>query len=146
MSYAPTGGGYRLCAVSTTPYSSQDSDAAAPPIVRRNTVAGARVIEVGGKLDLDTLPPLRQALEAAADAQPTTVLDLSDVTFADSSALNLLLLFSQSTDLRLAAPSGGSSASPEQNRSCACTPAWRKPPAPERKGEAPVPRHAPYPR
>jgi anti-anti-sigma factor len=69
-------------------------------------VAGARVIEVGGKLDLDTLPPLRQALEAAADAQPTTVLDLSDVTFADSSALKLLLLFSQSTDLRLAAPSG----------------------------------------
>jgi anti-anti-sigma factor len=90
--------------VSTTPYS-QDSDAATPPIVRQYTLAGARVIEVGGELDLDTLPPLRQALEAAADAQPTTVLALSGVTFADSSALNLLLLFSQSTDLRLAAPS-----------------------------------------
>ncbi|MCF3960239.1 STAS domain-containing protein [Streptomyces fuscigenes] len=63
------------------------------------------VLEVRGKLDLDTLPPLRHALESAAITHPTTILDASRVIFADSSALNLILIAPQATDLRIAAPS-----------------------------------------
>lgn len=66
---------------------------------------GARVIRVHGELDLDSLPPLKAVLEAAAGEHPVTVLETSGVTFADSSALNLLLAAARQTVLRIAAPS-----------------------------------------
>lgn len=50
-----------------------------------------------------SLPPLRQAMEAAATG-PVLVLDTGEMSFADSSALNLLLLMHQTTTLRIAAP------------------------------------------
>lgn len=53
---------------------------------------------------MDSLPPLRQAMEAAAAAGPVLVLDTGEMSFADSSALNLLLLMHQTTTLRIAAP------------------------------------------
>jgi anti-anti-sigma factor len=66
---------------------------------------GAFVVPVRGELDLDTLAPLREALEAAAAEHPVTVLDGAGITFADSSALNLLLDTAGRTTLRIAAPS-----------------------------------------
>ncbi|MDQ1041697.1 anti-anti-sigma factor [Streptomyces sp. V3I8] len=63
------------------------------------------VVAAKGDVDVDSLPPLRQAMEEAAAAHPAVVLDASGVTFVDSSALNLLLHFHRSTTLRIVAPS-----------------------------------------
>ncbi|MCF3960195.1 STAS domain-containing protein [Streptomyces fuscigenes] len=90
--------------MSTTPEPHHNGPPSEPSIARQYARAETWVIEVRGDLDLDTLPPLRKALQAAAATHPVSVLDLAGVTFADSSALNLLLLSSQATDLRLAAP------------------------------------------
>lgn len=65
---------------------------------------GSWVIVACGDLDLDSLPPLRQVMEAAATTGPVLVLDTGEVSFADSSALNLLLLMHQTSTLRIAAP------------------------------------------
>ncbi|MFF7157661.1 anti-sigma factor antagonist [Streptomyces sp. NPDC008139] len=52
----------------------------------------ALVLALRGELDLETLDPLRAALAAARrDDAPRVVLDLSQVTFCDSSTVNELL-------------------------------------------------------
>jgi anti-sigma B factor antagonist len=51
----------------------------------------ARLIRVAGELDLLTTPTLGRELHAARDQGVTAVLDLSDVTFIDSTGLQLLL-------------------------------------------------------
>ncbi|MEW2546343.1 STAS domain-containing protein [Streptomyces sp. NPDC047002] len=91
--------------MSATPDHDDRRVAAAPVLGEEYALDGAWVIRVRGDLDLDSLPPLRAALEAAAAAHPVTVLDASGVTFADSSALNLLLDTAQASALRIAAPS-----------------------------------------
>ncbi|WP_413755195.1 STAS domain-containing protein [Streptomyces sp. MMBL 11-3] len=63
---------------------------------------GAWVVAVRGDLDIDSLAGQRMRLQDTAAAVPVLVLDLSAVTFADSTFLNLLLLLRQATDLRLA--------------------------------------------
>lgn len=63
--------------------------------------APAQVVAAHGDIDIETLGPLRQALEAAADS-PVVVLDASGITFADSSFLSVLLTVRQRTDLRVA--------------------------------------------
>ncbi|MFD3336002.1 STAS domain-containing protein [Streptomyces sp. NPDC058700] len=67
---------------------------------------GVRVIVCKGEFDQSTLPPLKAATtEAAADpALRQIVLDVSQVTFADSAMLNTLLLLLRSGRLVLAGP------------------------------------------
>lgn len=63
------------------------------------------VVTPRGELDLGTLAPLQQALEEAVRSHPVIVIDLSQVTFGDSSFLTTLLHTHQHTELRLATPS-----------------------------------------
>ncbi|MGW0920375.1 STAS domain-containing protein [Streptomyces sp. NPDC002755] len=65
---------------------------------------GTWVFVAHGQYDLNCLGPLSEALDLAAVKQPRTVLDVSGVTFADSSFLNLLLRIHQQTNLRLVSP------------------------------------------
>ncbi|OKI02669.1 anti-anti-sigma factor [Streptomyces sp. CB02923] len=79
---------------------------------------GAVVVTVTGPLDIDTVAPLEEALRAAgdatdgpaadADARPVVV-NLSEVDFADSTTVNVLLQQHAALGrrLRLAAPSPG---------------------------------------
>ncbi|XIG72340.1 anti-anti-sigma factor (plasmid) [Streptomyces sp. SGAir0957] len=72
---------------------------------------GVSVISVRGEVDYETNRPLRQALDEAGTAPvPNIVLDLSAVTFLDSTSLNLFLIARRHATeaggwLRLAAPS-----------------------------------------
>lgn len=55
-----------------------------------------------GDYDAENIGPLATELSEATARCPVVVLDLSGVTFADSTFLNLLLRAHQETDLRLA--------------------------------------------
>ncbi|MFF4316198.1 STAS domain-containing protein [Streptomyces sp. NPDC001507] len=71
---------------------------------------GVRVLTACGEIDLDSAPQLLDALTADGAAAPLTVLDLSDVTFMDSSGINALIAAHHAArrhggQLRLAAPS-----------------------------------------
>ncbi|MFJ1589201.1 STAS domain-containing protein [Kitasatospora albolonga] len=69
---------------------------------------GALVLTVSGDLDIDSVPPLGRALEAAAgQGTGPVVVDLSGVGFADSTTVNVLLQGQTALGgrLRLAAPS-----------------------------------------
>lgn len=65
---------------------------------------GAWVVAAHGSYDMDTIPPLAHALDTAARKHPKVVLDASDVVFADSSFLNLLIHTHRVGTLRVAAP------------------------------------------
>ncbi|WP_411105262.1 STAS domain-containing protein [Streptomyces sp. cmx-4-9] len=67
---------------------------------------GARVIMCRGSFDLDTLAPFAAAAQAAA-VDPSVrriILDMSHVSFADSSLLNLLVVLHRTGRLILAGP------------------------------------------
>ena len=49
------------------------------------------VVSVAGEVDLSTSPPLREALEQAVAQGPNVVVDLSGVTFLDSTGLGDLV-------------------------------------------------------
>ena len=49
------------------------------------------MIRAAGEVDLSTAAALRRELAAAREAADTVLLDLSDVTFIDSTGLHLLL-------------------------------------------------------
>jgi anti-sigma B factor antagonist len=51
----------------------------------------ARVIRAAGELDMSSVPALEHELDAARAEAVTALLDLSEVTFIDSSGLHLLL-------------------------------------------------------
>ncbi|MFJ8802846.1 STAS domain-containing protein [Streptomyces sp. NPDC102487] len=53
-------------------------------------------------LDHATTPSFAEALEAASTQHPAVIVDLSKVTFGDSTFLNTLINCHQLTDLRLA--------------------------------------------
>ncbi|MET8722776.1 STAS domain-containing protein [Streptomyces misionensis] len=65
---------------------------------------GAWVVAAHGSFDLDSIPPLADALGAAVKEHPKVVLDASGVAFGDSSFLNLLILTHQTGTLRVAGP------------------------------------------
>nr|WSX75943.1 STAS domain-containing protein [Streptomyces sp. NBC_00899] len=59
------------------------------------------VITAVGDLDADTLHPLTAELQTAAATASGVILDVSGVTFGDSSFINLLMRTHQHTDLRV---------------------------------------------
>jgi anti-anti-sigma factor len=66
---------------------------------------GAWVVAAYGSYDMDSIRPLADALESAAQKHPKVILDASGVTFADSTFLNLLIRIHQTGTLRVVAPS-----------------------------------------
>ncbi|MFD3437170.1 STAS domain-containing protein [Streptomyces sp. NPDC058685] len=78
--------------------------AADGPLGAQYATGGAWVVCARGEVDLNNLPPLTDALTRAAEAHAVIVLDASDITFADSTFLNVLLGVRRSADLRIAAP------------------------------------------
>ncbi|MEU0410815.1 STAS domain-containing protein [Streptomyces griseorubiginosus] len=87
----------------------QASPQAGAPIGRSGAVVqhdlnGTWVIVAHGEYDLNNLGPLTEAVETAAAKQQRIALDVSGVTFADSTFLNLLLRINRLTSLRLVAP------------------------------------------
>ncbi|SDJ36367.1 STAS domain-containing protein [Streptomyces indicus] len=66
--------------------------------------AGTAVVTLHGELDIDAVPAVRDTLRTAAAAAPDLVLDLSQVGFADSSVLNLVLWARITLGPRLAGP------------------------------------------
>ena len=68
------------------------------------------IVECAGELDMATSPQLSEAIEPAAGSVRRVVVDLSAVTFLDSSAMNALVhsqrtLASQGIVLRVVSPS-----------------------------------------
>ncbi|MFJ8802804.1 STAS domain-containing protein [Streptomyces sp. NPDC102487] len=60
------------------------------------------VLAPSGDLDHATIALFAEALEAASAQHPAVIVDLSNVTFGDSTFLNTLIQCHQLTDLRLA--------------------------------------------
>jgi anti-sigma B factor antagonist len=62
------------------------------PVRSVSEIKGAAVVRLAGELDLYNAPAVRQALrEAAGGEARRLVVDLSDVTFVDSTALGVLV-------------------------------------------------------
>ncbi|WP_019074538.1 STAS domain-containing protein [Streptomyces hokutonensis] len=59
--------------------------------VRTDTVDGIFVVTVAGEVDHQTGSPLRQALDITDGVPPRIVVDLRQVSFMDSSGINILI-------------------------------------------------------
>ncbi|MER6186104.1 STAS domain-containing protein [Streptomyces sp. NPDC001652] len=89
-----------------------DTGQAAQPdrlTVLSTTTDGIRVLTLTGEIDHDTGQPLRQALDTSETPRPRIVVDLSRVTFMDSTGINILIAAHRSLTeaggwIRLAAP------------------------------------------
>jgi anti-anti-sigma factor len=66
--------------------------------------AGAWVVVANGDYDPNSIAPIEEALETAAEKRERVVVDAAGLTFADSTFLNLLLRIHQRTSLGIAAP------------------------------------------
>ncbi|MFI2640787.1 STAS domain-containing protein [Streptomyces sp. NPDC018610] len=78
--------------------------------INMSHTSGVRVVTACGEIDLDSAPQLLDALTADDAATQVTVVDLSGVTFMDSSGINTLIAAHHAAQrhggrLRLAAPS-----------------------------------------
>jgi anti-anti-sigma factor len=63
-----------------------------PPLeLRSSYCSGALVVEAEGEIDMATAPQLGDALGAVSDRATRVVVDLSAVSFLDSSGLNALV-------------------------------------------------------
>ena len=71
-----------------------------PLLVDRTNPDGMRIIEASGELDRVELPYLRNALQKAFEGAPAVVLDMSAVTYIDSSTLAALIAESLEADRR----------------------------------------------
>jgi len=73
--------------------SSLEEQMHSPDLLRVTTeeLEHARVIRPAGEVELNTARVLRHELDTARNEAATTLLDLSDVTFMDSTGLQLLL-------------------------------------------------------
>jgi anti-sigma B factor antagonist len=62
------------------------------PLLGQELVGDARVVRLGGELDLYNADQVRRALKTAcADSPSRVVVDLSEVEFLDSTALGILI-------------------------------------------------------
>jgi anti-sigma B factor antagonist len=59
--------------------------------LRSTRVADAVVVTIAGEIDMATAPEVAQAIDSEHDGASRVVVDLTDVTFLDSSALNALI-------------------------------------------------------
>lgn len=60
--------------------------------IRDESKGSTLIVAIAGELDLGTVPQLAQHLEnRRGDGHTTVILDLSDLTFMDSSGLRLLI-------------------------------------------------------
>lgn len=66
-------------------------DAQGPATFELAQVQGCAVLSAAGEIDLYTAPALRDALVAAAESSSRIVIDLSRVTFLDSTGLGVML-------------------------------------------------------
>ncbi|MFD5029233.1 STAS domain-containing protein [Streptomyces sp. NPDC058220] len=62
------------------------------------------VVVARGEIDASNVSQVREALETAAAAHTVVILDTSELLFADSSLLSVLLRVRRTTSLRIAAP------------------------------------------
>jgi anti-anti-sigma factor len=81
------------------------------PIELSVQIAG-RVITVAGEIDVSNVDSLRDAILDTAATEDLIVVDLTDVTYADSSTIGLMMtmtrdLATKRYSLRIVAPSGG---------------------------------------
>ncbi|MFF5029906.1 STAS domain-containing protein [Streptomyces collinus] len=86
-----------------------------PPVGDRLSITlaesgGVTVVAAHGEVDRDSAPQLLEALTAGDSSACRTVLNLSGITFMDSSGINVLIVAHRSAEssggwLRLAAPS-----------------------------------------
>ncbi|MEV1093827.1 STAS domain-containing protein [Streptomyces microflavus] len=63
------------------------------------------VLSPAGEFDMENVTPLLAEIETVIAVHGRVVLDTSDITFADSSFLRMILGVHQRTDLRIVAPS-----------------------------------------
>jgi anti-anti-sigma factor len=82
-------------------FSQESEPTQLPPSFIESERDGAWVISARGEWDMDTVPPLAEALGSAAEKYSRVVLDVTDVTFSDSTFLNLLLRINRETSLRV---------------------------------------------
>ncbi|MFF4113571.1 STAS domain-containing protein [Streptomyces sp. NPDC001714] len=80
------------------------SHAASPPRLTQHEQQGAWVVAVHGAFDANSTSLLAAALQDAATTHATVVVDAAELTFADSTVLNVLLNFHHGHRLRLARP------------------------------------------
>lgn len=59
--------------------------------IRKSRVGNALIVALSGEIDMASAPELDQALELVDRGADPVVVDLSDVGFLDSSALNVLV-------------------------------------------------------
>jgi anti-sigma B factor antagonist len=81
------------------------------PVLSVDEVGSAVVVRLGGELDLYNADPVRTALAAAIDREPSRlVVDIAQVEFMDSTALSVLIEARRrlkGPQFRLAAPQEG---------------------------------------
>jgi anti-sigma B factor antagonist len=70
----------------------RDSTVTDPPFeVRTSRVGVAAIVTIVGEIDMANAPEVKGAIDASRDGAERVVVDLSAVTFLDSSALNALV-------------------------------------------------------
>ncbi|MEV0975438.1 STAS domain-containing protein [Streptomyces sp. NPDC049915] len=77
--------------------------------VTATAAGGARVLTLAGEIDHHTADTLREALDVTGAPRPRLVIDMRQVTFMDSSGINILIAAYQAVTaaggrLRLAGP------------------------------------------
>jgi anti-anti-sigma factor len=78
--------------------------------VSSSRAADILIVEVAGEVDMATSPQVVEAVESASNGCRRVVVDLTEVTFLDSSGLNALVncrrsLAARDVDLRVVSPS-----------------------------------------
>jgi anti-sigma B factor antagonist len=76
------------------------------------TSGGVLIVEVAGEVDMTTAPELSRAIDQVPDGTTHVVVDLSEVSFLDSSGLNTLvqgrrMLEERQVAMKVVVPEGG---------------------------------------